>query len=179
MSNLTWSLDPTHSSLGFKIKHLMISNVSGSFNQFSVNVNGSDFETASVDISILVDSIHTNNADRDGHLKSADFFDMANFPAITFKSTSMTKVSEGQYLLKGNLSIKDQSQAIELKAELGGMSKDPWGNEKIAFEVTGVVNRKDFGLTYNAVLETGGVLIGEDIKVHAELQFVKQSAATA
>jgi len=160
MSNTTWGLDPTHSSLGFKIKHLMISNVTGNFAQYTVNVNGSDFETASVEVNIAV-----------------DFFDMANFPSILFKSTSMTKTSEGQYTLKGDLTIKDQTRSIELNAELGGMSKDPWGNEKIAFEVTGIVNRKDFGLTYNAALETGGVLIGEDIKVIAELQFAKQATA--
>ena len=177
MSNTTWGLDPTHSSLGFKIKHLMISNVTGNFAQYTVNVTGSDFETASIEVNIAVDSINTNNADRDGHLKSGDFFDMANFPSILFKSTSMTKTSEGQYTLKGDLTIKDQTRSIELNAELGGMSKDPWGNEKIAFEVTGIVNRKDFGLTYNAALETGGVLIGEDIKVIAELQFAKQATA--
>jgi polyisoprenoid-binding protein YceI len=104
---------------------------------------------------------------------------MANFPSITFKSTSMSKINEELYSLKGDLSIKGVSQAIELKAELGGMSKDPWGNEKIAFEVSGIINRKDFGLTYNAALETGGVLIGEEIKLVAEVQFVKQVTATA
>jgi polyisoprenoid-binding protein YceI len=102
---------------------------------------------------------------------------MANFPSIVFKSTSMTKTSEGHYTLKGDLTIKDQTRSIELNAELGGMSKDPWGNEKIAFEITGIVNRKEFGLTYNAALETGGVLIGEDIKLIAEMQFAKQATA--
>jgi polyisoprenoid-binding protein YceI len=175
MSNSIWVLDPAHSNITFKVKHLMISNVKGNFNQFEVAVDGENFDNAKISVNIGVDSINTNNADRDGHLKSPDFFDVTNFPAITFQSQSMTKIDDENYNLNGNLTIKGVTKAIELKAEFGGISKDPWGNEKAAFEISGVISRELFGLTYNAALETGGVLIGNDVKLNAEVQFVKQA----
>jgi polyisoprenoid-binding protein YceI len=175
MTNSKWVLDLAHSTITFKVKHLMISNVKGDFNQFEVNVDGENFDNARISVNIGVDSISTNNADRDGHLKSADFFDVANFPAITFQSQSMTKIDDENYDLVGNLTIKGVTNPIKLKAEFGGTSKDPWGNEKAAFEISGVISRELFGLTYNAALETGGVLIGKDVKLNAEAQFLKQA----
>lgn len=175
MTKSKWVLDPTHSNITFKVKHLMISNFKGGFNTFDVNIEGEKFENAMVEVNINVDSISTNNPDRDAHLKSGDFFDVSNFPSITFKSHSMTKMDEGNYILKGDLSIKGVSKPIELKAECGGISKDPWGNEKTAFEISGAIHRNEFGLTYNAALETGGVLLSDEVKLNAEVQFTKQA----
>ncbi|MCF1192245.1 YceI family protein [Mangrovimonas sp. AS39] len=174
MANTTWAIDPTHSEIGFKVKHLMISNVKGFFTNYQASIEGEDLTKSPVNVQIESSSISTNNTDRDNHLKSADFFDTENFPTITFKSQSFTKIDDDTYKLSGILTIKDVSKEIELDVEYGGTNKDPWGNEKLALEVTGKINRKDFGLNWNAALETGGVLVGDDVKLHAEVQFVKQ-----
>jgi polyisoprenoid-binding protein YceI len=154
----------------------MITNVKGHFNHFEVDVQGESFETSSVHVAVDVSSVHTNNSDRDGHLKSPDFFDLANFPQITFQSTAFNKKDSDNYVLSGNLTIKNVTRPVELMAEFGGINKDPWGNEKAAFEISGTINREDFSLSYNAPLETGGVLIGTDIKISADVQFVKKTA---
>lgn len=176
-STHTWVLDPTHSELVFKVKHLMITNVKGAFNSFEAAIDGDDFTKAPVTASIDVNSIDTNNADRDGHLKSGDFFDAAQFPAITFAGTSFTKKDEENYVLKGNLTIKGISKEVTLDVEFGGANKDPWGNEKAGFSVSGSISRKDWGLNWNAALESGGVLVSDEVKIHAELQFVKKAVA--
>ncbi len=176
MSTFLYNLDPTHSEIGFRIKHMMFTNVSGKFNDFNVALftEGEDFSSAKITFEAQIASIDTNNADRDNHLKSADFFDAQAFPKMTFESRSINQNSDGTYTLSGDLTIKDVSKSIELKVEYSGFLKDPWGNTKIAVSVEGKINRKDFGLTWNAALETGGVLVGEDVKILAELQFVKQ-----
>jgi polyisoprenoid-binding protein YceI len=176
MSSTKWVLDPTHSSLSFKVKHLMITNVKGNFNQFEVDVQGDSFESASIHVVVDVSSVHTNNSDRDGHLKSPDFFDVANFPQIIFHSTAFSKKDSENYVLSGNLTIKNVTRPVELMAEFGGINKDPWGNEKAAFEISGTINREDFSLSYNAPLETGGVLIGTEIKISGDMQFVRKTA---
>ena len=169
-----WVLDPTHSEIGFKVKHLMISNVKGVFTSYEAAIDGEDFKTSPISVKIDVASISTNNTDRDIHLKSADFFDAENYATITFEGTSFTKVDDDEYQLKGLLTVRDISKEVVLDVAFGGINKDPWGNEKLAFEITGTINRKDWGLNYNSALETGGVLIGEDVKISAEVQFVKQ-----
>lgn len=174
MATTKWSIDPTHSELGFKVKHLMISNVKGVFTNYEATIDGEDFAKSSVKATIQAASISTNNTDRDNHLRSADFFDAENFPNITFESQSFTKVDDDTYKLKGVLTIKDVSKDIELNVDYGGTNTDPWGNEKLAFEITGKINRKDFGLNWNSTLETGGVLVGDEVKINAEVQFVKQ-----
>lgn len=174
MTTTKWVIDPTHSEIGFKVKHLMISNVKGNFTTYDATIEGEDFTTAPIKVRIEANSITTQNTDRDNHLKSADFFDVENFDAITFESTSFTKVEDKEYKLKGILTIKDTRKEITLDVEYGGTNKDPWGNEKAAFEITGKINRKDWGLNWNAALETGGVLVGEEVKISAEVQFVKQ-----
>lgn len=174
MTTTKWVIDPTHSEIGFKVKHLMISNVKGNFATYNATIEGEDFTTAPIKVRIEANSIATQNTDRDNHLKSADFFDVENFDAITFESTSFTKVEDKEYKLKGILTIKDTRKEITLDVEYGGTNKDPWGNEKAAFEITGKINRKDWGLNWNAALETGGVLVGEEVKISAEVQFVKQ-----
>lgn len=176
MSTTKWTVDPTHSEIGFKVKHMMFTNVSGKFTKFdaSATTEGDHFENAAFNFSGAVDSVSTGNADRDGHLLSADFFDAAQFPQITFESTSFDKKNEGEYILNGNFSLHGVTIPISLDVEFGGIAKDPWGNTKAGFTITGKINRKDFGLNWNSTLETGGVLVGEEVKLAIELQFIKQ-----
>ncbi len=173
----TWAIDPTHSEVEFKIKHLVISTVKGIFKEFtgSVDVEGEDFTSAEFHFEANVDSIFTNQADRDGHLKSADFFDVTNFPKITFNSTAVTKKSDDTYMITGDLTVRDVTKSIQLTAEFGGVATDPYGNVKAGFEITGVINRKEFGLTFHAVTEAGNIVLGEDIKLNINLQFAKQA----
>lgn len=170
-----WVLDPTHSELTFKVKHMMITNVKGEFKDFSVEVEGGDIFKSNVDVSIDAASINTNNGDRDNHLKSADFFDVENHKKLSFKSVSFKKTDDDEYELKGILTIKGISKEVVLKVEFGGINKDPWGNEKAGLSINGKINRKDWGLNWNAALETGGVLVSEEVKISGEIQFVKQS----
>lgn len=169
-----WTLDPAHSELTFKVKHLMISNVKGEFKSFSAAIDGDEFETAKISASVDIASVYTGVADRDGHLKSADFFDADNHKTMSFEGTSFQKIDDDEYKLTGLLTIKGVSKEVTLDVEFGGVAKDPWGNEKAGFSVAGKINRKDWGLSYNAALETGGVLISDEVKIQAELQFVKQ-----
>ena len=173
----TWAIDPTHSEVEFKIKHLVISTVKGIFKEFtgSVDVDGEDFSTADFHFEANVDSIFTNQTDRDNHLKSADFFDVANFPKISFKSTAVAKKSEDTYAITGDLTVRDVTKSIQLTAEFGGVATDPYGNVKAGFEITGAINRKEFGLTFHAVTEAGKIVLGEDIKLNINLQFAKQA----
>ena len=169
-----WTLDPVHSEIQFKVKHMMITNVKGEFRKFDVEIQGGDFPKSKIIVKIDADSITTNNEDRDKHLKSADFFDVENFPEITFESTSFKKTDDENYKLKGIFTMKGVSKEITLDAEFGGTNKDPWGNEKAGFSINGKINRKDWGLNWNGVLETGGVLVSEEVRISAEIQFVKQ-----
>lgn len=172
----TWNLDPTHSELSFKVRHMMINNVKGEFRKFNASLvaEGSDFTKSSITANIDAASIFTNDDQRDGHLKSADFFDVENYPTLSFQGKSFIGLGE-TYKLTGILTIKGVSKEVELAVEFGGFNKDPWGNEKAGFSVEGKINRKDFGLTWNAALETGGVLVSDEVKISAELQFVRQA----
>ncbi len=169
-----WVLDPTHSEVTFKVKHLMISNVKGEFKEVSATIDGEDFATSKITASIKAASIYTNNDDRDNHLKSADFFDAENFETLDFVGTSFKKVNDDEYQLTGDLTIKGVTKEVIFDVEFGGTNKDPWGNEKAGFSLEGKINRKDWGLNWNAALETGGVLVSEEVKIQAEVQFVKQ-----
>lgn len=177
MSTTTWALDAAHSEVTFKIKHMMISNVTGNFSQFDAKAetNGDDFTTAKITFTAEVNSINTNSEQRDGHLKSPDFFDVATFPKITFASTSLDKKTDDTFVLNGNLTIKDVTKSIALNVDFGGIAKDPWGNTKAGFTLEGKLNRKDFGLTWNAATEAGGILVGEELKIQAEIQLLKQA----
>ncbi|WP_234734058.1 YceI family protein [Tellurirhabdus bombi] len=172
-----WAVDPLHSEVQFKVKHLVISTVTGSFKKFQggVTTQGDDFEGAEIHFSMDVNSIDTNQEGRDAHLKAADFFDAEQYPSITFESTSFTKVKGDLYKLVGNLTMKGVTKEITINAEYGGSAKDNYGNKKIGFEVTGIVNRKAFGLTYNALTEKGGLALGEDIKLIANIQLAQQA----
>lgn len=171
-----WTIDPTHSEIQFKVKHLMITTVTGSFTTFEGEVleNGTDFESAEISFKAKTESIYTNNEQRDNHLKSDDFFSAEKFPWLTFEKGKLTtKNSDNKYTLKGTLTIKDVTREIELDVELAGIQKDPYGNEKAGFSINGVIKRKDFGLTWNTITEGGGLLVSEEIKINAEVQLNK------
>ena len=172
-----WTLDPGHSEIGFKVKHMMITNVSGSFEKFDAKVEteDDDFTTADVEFTAEVGSITTHNTDRDNHLRSEDFFAAEKFPELKFKSTRIEKKGDEDYVLHGDLTIRDVTKSVKFDVEFGGIGKDPWGNQKAGFTVTGKIRRTDFNLNWNAALETGGVLVSEDVKIVAEVQFVKQA----
>ena len=175
-SVITWKLDPAHSSAEFKVKHMMISNVKGSFS----GVNGTlsehtvDSTLSSVEATVDIASISTGDAQRDAHLKSADFFDAEKYPTMTFKSTSVERKSDDEYKVTGDLTIhgvtKPATFAVEGPTAPG---KDPWGNTRIGLSATTKINRKDYGLNWNAALETGGILVGEDVQITIEAQFIK------
>ena len=181
MATTKWALDPTHSELGFKIKHLMISHVSGYFTRFNATAETKtgDFSDAVIEADIDVSSINTNNEHRDEHLRNADFFEVDKYPAITFRSTSVKKLDDSTFEVSGNLTIKDTTKPVKFTAEYGDITKDPWGNTRTGFSISGKINRKDFGVTYNAVLETGGVTLGEELKLFGEIQLVKQAELQA
>jgi len=172
-----WGLDAAHSEIAFKVKHLMISNVKGTFKEFDASIftAGEDFMTSEIDFWLNPASIETGAADRDAHLKSADFFDVENHKQITFIGSTYEKVDKDSYTLYGALTIKGITKQIKLDVEFGGVMKDPWGNEKAGFTINGKINRKDWGLNWNSALEAGGVLVGEEIKISCEVELLKQS----
>ena len=175
MNTTKWALDATHSEVQFKVRHLMVSNVTGHFKTFdaTVETEGNDITTAKIHFHADIDSISTNNEQRDGHLKTNDFFDAGTHPQLSFDSTKIDKVSDEEYKLHGNLTMRGVTKEITLKVEFGGIIQDPWGNTRAGFEINGVVNRKDFGVSFSMVSETGGIMLGEDVKIHANAEFVQ------
>ncbi len=176
MTKIKWALDPTHSEVNFKVKHLMITNVTGGFKSFQVEAEseGDDFTNASVSFSADVASISTSNEQRDGHLKTGDFFEVEKFPTIKFQSTKFEKDGD-DFLMEGNLTMKDVTAPVKLNVEFGGIAKDSWGNIKAGFTVSGKLHRSDWGLSYNAALEAGGMVLSDEVKINAEIQMVKQA----
>jgi polyisoprenoid-binding protein YceI len=167
-----WTVDQSHSSVGFEVKHMMVSKVKGQFDSYSADIEAADLTdltTAQISFNFDVASINTRSEDRDNHLKSADFFDVENNPAITFTSTSITKDGE-DYKVTGDLSIKDVTKPVTFNVEFGGKGTNPWGVEVYGFGANAKINREEFGLTWNAALETGGVLVGKEIKISVELE---------
>ena len=164
-----WNLDPTHSEITFKVRHMMISNVKGNFNNFTATVETEDdtFKNATVKATLQTASVDTNNADRDTHLKSAEFFNAEAHPEITFESDSLNSG------ITGNLTINGVTKPVQLDVDFGGINVDPWGQTKAGFSFEGKINRKDFGLNWNAALERGGVMVSDEVKIAGELQFVK------
>ncbi|HEX2968183.1 MAG TPA: YceI family protein [Bacteroidales bacterium] len=179
MNTTKWILDPAHSELNFRVKHLMITNVKGEFKRFQAEITGNDFESSKITAVVDTDSLSTNDEKRDAHLRSADFFDVPNHNQITFEGKKVTKTGENTYKLTGILNIRGIPKEVTLDVEFGGINKDPWGNEKAGFSFTGKINRKDWGLNWNAALETGGVLVGDDVTIGGEVQFVKQVVSQA
>ncbi|MBX0291329.1 YceI family protein [Hymenobacter sp. HSC-4F20] len=181
MATTTWVIDPTHSEVQFKIKHLVISTVTGSFKKFegqAVTENDS-FENARITFALDVNSIDTNQEQRDEHLRNNDFFDAATYPQITFTSTSLTAKGDAEYKLTGNMTIKNVTKPVTLDVEFGGVATDFYGNEKAGFEISGKINRKEFGLTFHAVTEAGSIVLGDDVKLSASVQLVKQKEEVA
>lgn len=172
----SWHVDPHHVEAGFAVRHLMISTVKGHFRTVSgvVTTDGDDFTTAKVDLTIDARSIETRDDARDTHLKSADFFDAERFPSLTFKSGRVTATAPRHYVVTGDLTIRDVTREVSLDVVAEGFVRDPWGNEKAGFSATGSINRKDFGLTWNVALETGGVLVGDEVKLNLEIELTRQ-----
>jgi polyisoprenoid-binding protein YceI len=172
----TWKVDTMHSEVGFKVRHMMISNVSGSFGSFDAHATtaGDDFTTAQFSFNADINSINTGVADRDGHLKSADFFDAESHPALTFTSTGITKINDETLEIAGHLQIKGHTHPVVLKADFAGIAVDPYGQTKAGMTLSGSIKRSEFGLTWSAITEAGNIVVSDDIKLAAELQFIKQ-----
>jgi len=166
-----WNVDASHSSIGFSVKHMMVSKVRGTFGDFTseVEANETDLTGANIAFTIQVASINTGSEDRDNHLRSADFFDAETYPEIKFVASNIVKKGD-EYEIVGDLTIKDVTKSVVFEAEYGGKGTNPWGVEVVAFEAETKINREDFGLTWNAALETGGVLVGKDIKITLDLE---------
>ena len=176
MAITKWVLDPTHSEVEFKVKHLMISTVTGHFSSFlaDVSTEEEDFTKSKVTFTVDAASISTNNEQRDGHIKGPDFFDVANHPQIKFVITKIENVdNDGSYNLYGDLTIRSITKNVKLEVEFGGVIKDPWGNTRAGFAVNGKINRKDFGLTWHMTTDTGGIVLGDDVRIHVALELIK------
>lgn len=171
----TYKIDPAHSEILFKVRHLMISYVTGSFKKFDASLESSaeDFSDAKINFEADIDSIHTNSEQRDGHLKSDDFFNAAEFPKLTFTSTGITKEGDDEYKLTGDLTIRDITKSVTLDVTYNGTVVDPWGQTKAGFELTGKINRKEFGLKWHAATETGGIVAGDEVKLILNVQMLK------
>ena len=171
-----WAIDPTHSELQFKVRHLMISTVTGRFKSFTAEMEseGEDFTTAQVKFSAETSSVDTGSEQRDGHLKSADFFDVEKFPMLEFQSSLIEKSDEKNYIMQGLLSIRGLANPVKLQVEYAGKMKDPWGNEKAGFTLRGKINRSEWNLNWNAALETGGFLLSDEIRIEADIQMVSK-----
>ena len=171
-----WSVDAVHSKVGFSVEHLVISEVEGQFKKFDGTIASStpDFSNAQVNFTIDVNSVDTENEMRDNHLKNADFFDVAKYPSITFKSTSFKKLSGNKYLLAGNLTLHGVTKPVKFNVTYGGTAKDGYGNTKAGFKATTVINRFDYGLKWNALTEAGGTTVGKDVTIDLKLQFAQQ-----
>jgi polyisoprenoid-binding protein YceI len=177
----TYKIDPSHSEITFKVKHLMITNVTGKFTKFNATMKSDrdDFTDAVLTFEADVNSITTHTEQRDAHLKSDDFFNAEKYPKITFKSTALKKESDEDYKLFGNLTIRDTTKPIELKVTYNGLITDPWGNERAGFEMEGRINRLDYGLKWNALTDTGGMVAGKDVKLLVNVEMVKQAVMAA
>ena len=175
MAITKWTVDPMHSIVEFKVRHLMITNVTGTFQHFEglIETEGEDFTQGKVDFTIKVDSIDTASDQRDGHLKSDDFFSVDKFPTIHFAGTSFKRVAGEDYELTGNLTIRDVTKPVTVRVVYGGVAQDFYGNTKAGFEVTGKINRKEFGLQWNGVTETGSVVVSDEVRINADLQFLR------
>jgi polyisoprenoid-binding protein YceI len=178
MKTTKWSLDPTHSEIQFKVRHLMVSNVTGHFKAFNATVEteGDDFTTAKVHFTADLSSISTNNEQRDAHLRSTDFFDAGNHPQLAFEGTKLEQIDEENYKLHGVLTMRGISKPVVFNVEHGGVVQDPWGNTRTGFSVSGKINRKDYGVSFSMVNEAGGILLSEDVGIHANVEFVKEAA---
>jgi polyisoprenoid-binding protein YceI len=172
----TWGIDTAHSEVQFKVKHMMVSTVTGYFNEFdgSVESEAEDFEGATIKFTANIDSIDTRNEQRDAHLKSDDFFNAEAFPQMVFESTSFSKKENGNFHMTGNMTIRDITKEIEMDVEYNGSAVDPYGNTKAGFEINGKISRKAFGLMWNAVTEAGSIVVSDEVRLNINVQLIKQ-----
>ena len=175
----TWTADPAHSTVGFQVRHMMISNVKGSFDKFAATVEGNpaDPSTAKISATIEVATVNTREPKRDDHLRSGDFFDAAKFPQMTFTSTKVEKVSATKAKVTGNLTLRGVTKPVTLDVEYTAPVKSPWGQTVVGANATGKINRQDFGVAFNKALEAGGVLVGDEVTIQLELELVEKAAA--
>ncbi|OLS39906.1 YceI family protein [Bacillus sp. MRMR6] len=175
MTKTKWALDPSHSSVDFSVRHMMIANVKGTFHNFTATIEAdpTDLTSANIEFSVETASVDTRNKDRDAHLVSADFFDAETHPNMTFRTTNIEKTEEGEYKATGDLSLRGVTKQETFVVTFEGQGKDPWGNEKVGFSAEGTLNRSDYGLVWNAALETGGVLVGDKVKINLQIQAAK------
>lgn len=171
----TWTLDKDHSEIRFKAKHLMITTVTGQFGEYEavVDNNGEDFTNAKIGFTAKVASINTGNSQRDDHLRGDDFFNVEEFPELTFKSNGMNKISDNEYKVDGEMTIRDATRKVSLNVEFAGIANDPWGNTKAGFAFNTKLNRKDFGLKFHVVNDAGNLLVSDEIKIEGEVQLLK------
>lgn len=168
----TWTVDAAHSEIGFTARHMMVTKVRGTFSEFSAEVVvGETMADSSVSATVQMGSVDTRSADRDGHLVSPDFFDVENYPTMTFRSTQVTEST-----MTGDLTIKDVTRPVTFDLEFNGASDDPWGGVRAGFEASTTINRKDWGLSWNVAVESGGVLVGEKVQIHLDIQLVQPQA---
>lgn len=169
----TWTVDPTHTTIGFVARHMMLSKVRGTFSEFTADVNvAADPLASSLRVEVTMASIDTGNEDRDNHLRTNDFFDIATFPTMTLVSTGFDK-SGDDFVMHADLTIRGVTKSVDFELEFTGVGQDPWGNTRAGFGATTTINRKDFGIEWNAALETGGVLVGDKIQIEIDAQIVK------
>jgi polyisoprenoid-binding protein YceI len=173
----TWAIDPTHSTIGFSVKHVGIATVRGSFDTFSGTFTaGPTLEESSIETTIATASVNTSDEQRDGHLRSADFFDAETFPEITFRSTQLRPVDEHSFEVTGDLTLHGVTRPVTLEAKLEGFETDPWGNERLGLELTGQLNRGEFGMTFNQALGSGNLLVSDKVKITLDIAAIKQAA---
>ncbi|MBK6484586.1 MAG: YceI family protein [Chitinophagales bacterium] len=177
MATVKWTLDKAHSQLQFKVRHMMLTTVTGDFKEFDIEVEtaGDDFSTAKINVTANIESVASGSEQRDTHLKSDDFFNAEKFPALSFTGTSLTHAGDDHWILQGDLTIRDITKPVSFQVLYMGMIDDPWGNKKAGFEVNGKVSRKEYGLLWNVVTEAGGVVASDDVRIHCNVQFIKQS----
>jgi len=175
MTNTKWALDASHSSVDFSVRHMMIANVKGTFNSYNATIEAdpTDLTTANIEFTVETSSVDTRNKDRDAHLVSADFFDVENHPTMSFRSTNIEKTDDGEYNVTGDLTLRGVTKPETFAVTFEGQGKDPWGNEKVGFSAEGTISRSEYGLVWNAALETGGVLVADKIKISLQLQAAK------
>lgn len=176
-TNLTkWGVDKSHSKIGFSVSHLVITDVDGYFKDYDADITtqGDDFSTANIKFTIQTGSIFTNNADRDNHLKSDDFFNSETYPYITFVGKSLQKISANKFKLLGDFTLRDVTKEVELDVKFNGIVKDPWGNTKAGFKLKGEINRFDYNLKWNAAIETGGLVVGKEVELNIAIQLIKE-----
>jgi polyisoprenoid-binding protein YceI len=172
----TWDIDPTHSTIGFVARHAMVAKVRGGFSDFTgvLTLDGTDTANSLAQLTIMAGSFSTNNAERDAHVKSAEFLDVEQFPTLTFQSTSVAQKDDNEFVVTGDLTIHGVTKPVDVTFELLGTSQDPWGGTRIGFEGKTEISRKEFGLVWNVALETGGVLVSDTVKLELDVEAVKQ-----